>query len=91
MRGFPGGSVVKNLPKKQETQEMQVQVLGQKYPLAKATATHSSNLAWEMPWTEKPDRYSSWGHKSYTTWQLNHQPTMVFPVVWEMWDVRAGS
>ena len=32
MRGFPGGSVVKNLPEKQETQEMQVQFLGQEYP-----------------------------------------------------------
>ena len=59
MRGFPGGSVVKNLPEKQETQEMQVQFLGQEDPLVKETATHSSNLAWEIPWTEKPDRYSS--------------------------------
>ena len=26
-------------------------------------ATHSSILAWEIPWTEEPERYSPWGHK----------------------------
>ena len=51
--GFPGVSVVKNLPAKQETQ---VQSLGQKDPLDKEMATHSSILAWEIPWTEEPGR-----------------------------------
>ena len=50
-QGFPDGSVVKNLPIMQETQ---VQSLGQKNPLEKETATHSSILAWEIPWTEEP-------------------------------------
>ena len=50
-RGFLGGSVVKNPPAKQETQ---VQSLGQEDPLEKEMATHSSNLAWEISWTEKP-------------------------------------
>ena len=45
--GFPGGSVVKNLPAKQE---MQVQFLGQEDTLEKKMATHSSIFAWEMPW-----------------------------------------
>ena len=35
-------------------QEMQVQSLGQEDPLEKETATHSSILAWEIPWTEEP-------------------------------------
>ena len=42
--GFSGGSVVKNLPVRQETQ---VQSLSQEGPLEKEMATHSSNLAWE--------------------------------------------
>ena len=45
---------VKNLPVMQETQQMWVQSLGQEGPLEKETATHSSILAWEIPWTEKP-------------------------------------
>ena len=35
-------------------QEMQVQSLGQEDPSEKGLATHSSILAWEIPWTEKP-------------------------------------
>ena len=42
-KGFPGGSVVKNLP---ATQETQIQSLGQKEPQEKEMATHSSILAW---------------------------------------------
>ena len=49
--GFPCGSVVKNLPIKQE---VQVQSLGQEDPLEKEMATHSSILAWRIPWTEDP-------------------------------------
>ena len=43
---------------------MQVQSLGQEDPLEKEMATHSSILAWEIPWTEEPSRLS--GHKSQT-------------------------
>ena len=50
-RGFPGGSVAKNLPAKQETQ---VGSLGQEDLLEEEMATHSSFLAWEFPWTEEP-------------------------------------
>ena len=49
IRHVPGGSVVKNLP---AMQERQVQFLGQEDPLEKEMATHSSILAWEIPWTE---------------------------------------
>ena len=44
---------VKNLPAMQETQ---LQSLGQKDPLEKEMATHSSVLAWRIPWTEEPGR-----------------------------------
>ena len=53
--GFPGGSEVKNPPAMQETQEMQVQSLGQEDPLEEGIATHSSILAWKIPWTEESD------------------------------------
>ena len=51
---------VKNLPAMQETQEMQVRSLGQKDPLEEM-ATHSSILAWEIPWTEEPGGLQSKG------------------------------
>ena len=47
--------MVKNLA----IQEMQVQSLGQEDPLEKDTATHSSILAWEIPWTEEPSGVQS--------------------------------
>ena len=43
---------VKNLPAMQESW---VQFLGQEDPLEKGMATHSSFLAWRIPWTEEPD------------------------------------
>ena len=42
---------IKNLP---AMQEMQVRSIGQKDPLGKGMATHSSVLAWRIPWTEEP-------------------------------------
>ena len=49
--GFPGGSVVKNLPAMWETG---VRSLGQEDPLEEEMATHSRILAWRIPWTEQP-------------------------------------
>ena len=46
--------MVKNPPEVQETQETGVQSLGWGEPLEKEMATHSSILAWEIPWTEGP-------------------------------------
>ena len=46
--GFPGGSAVKNLPAMQETW---VRSLGREDLLEEGMATHSSTLAWELPWT----------------------------------------
>ena len=48
--------MVKNLPAKQETW---VQSLGQKEPLEKGMATHSSIIACRTPWTEEPGRLQS--------------------------------
>ena len=55
---------VKNLPAMQESQ---VRSLGRKDLLEKGLATHSSVLAWKIPWTEEPGSYSPWGHKELDT------------------------
>ena len=49
---------VKNLPAVQETR---VQFLGQEDPLEKEMVTHSSVLAWRIPWTEQPGGLQSIG------------------------------
>ena len=56
--------MVKKLPAMQETQ---LQSLGQKDPLKKGVATHSSILAWRIPWTEEPGGLQSMGHKESDT------------------------
>ena len=45
---------VKNPPAIQETQETRVRSLGRVDPLEEGMATHSSILAWRIPWTEEP-------------------------------------
>ena len=51
----------------QETQETQVQSLGQEDPLEEEMATHSSILAWKIPWTVEPGGLQSMGvAKSWT-------------------------
>ena len=50
--------LVKTLPAVQETW---VRVLGEEDPLEKEMATHSSILAWRIPWTEQPSRLQSMG------------------------------
>ena len=50
--------IVKKLPAVQETR---VQSLGQEDPLEKGMATHSSILAWRIPWTEEPGGLQSMG------------------------------
>ena len=60
-RGFLGGSVVKNPPAMQEPQETWVRSLGQEDPLGEGMATHSSVLAWRIPWTEESGRLQSIG------------------------------
>ena len=61
--------MVKNLPAVQETW---VRFLGQEDMLEKGMATHSSILAWKMPWTEEPGRLHFMGvTESDTTEQLS--------------------
>ena len=50
--------MVKNPPAMQETW---VRSLGREDPLEKGTATHSSILAWRIPWTEEPSGLQSMG------------------------------
>ena len=57
---FPCDSVVKNPPAMQELQ-MWVGSLGQEEPLEEAMATHSSILAWRIPWTEESGGLQSIG------------------------------
>ena len=71
--------MVKILPAMQETQ---VQSLGWKDPLEKEMATHSSILAWKIPWTEEPGRLQPWGHKELdTTEQLTQTSLLLFHIV----------
>ena len=55
---FPGGSVVKNPPANAGDVGS---IPGQEDPLEEEMATHSSTLAWRIPWREKPGRLQSLG------------------------------
>ena len=71
--GFPAGSVGKNLPAMQETQQnLQVWSLGWEDPLKKEMAIHSSTLAWKMPWTEE-----SGGLKSIGSQRVWHDQSII--------------
>ena len=63
-QGFPGGSVVKNLP---VMQEMGVPSMSQEDPLEKEMRIHSSILAWAMPGTEEPGGLQSMGSQKSQT------------------------
>ena len=56
--GFSSGSAVKHLPAMQETRGRS---LGQEDPLEEEMTTHSSVLAWKIPWTEEPGGLQSMG------------------------------
>ena len=92
-KGFPGGSVVKNLSV-QETQKT-IWSLGQEDPLEEEMAAHSSNLVWEIPWTEEPGRLQSvglqrvghdWAHthlvnaQYYVTFSVRHRDSQFLKV-----------
>ena len=61
--------LVKNLP---AVQEIWVQSLGCEDPLEKKTTTHSSILAWRIPWTEEPGRLQSMGSQTLLSEKLTH-------------------
>ena len=60
-RAFPSSSAIKNPPAMQETHEMLAWSLGQQDPLEKHMETHSSILAWRIPWSEEPRGLQSKG------------------------------
>ena len=86
LRNFPGGAVVKNLPRIQETQ---VPSLGWEDPLEKEMATHSSLLAWRIPWTQEPGGPQSMGpQESDTTERLNPLPQPAHVVAsYKLWSL----
>ena len=59
--GFYQGSSSKNLSAMQEMQETQVRSLGREDALEGEMATHSSTLAWKIPWAEEPGGLQSTG------------------------------
>ena len=58
LRASPVAQMVKSLP---ATWETGVPSLGREDPLEKEMVTHSSTLAWKIPWTEEPGRLQSMG------------------------------
>ena len=62
--GFPGGSVVKNPPASAGNVGS---IPGSGRSPGEGTATHSSILAWELPWTEEPGRLQSMGSQKNQT------------------------
>ena len=72
--GFPSGSAVKNPLGEQEKQTW-VQFLSQEDPLEDGIATHSSILAWRIPWTEESGRLYSTGSQRDMTEVTEHECT----------------
>ena len=90
VRGFSGGLAIKNPPAMQETW---VWSLGRENPLEQVMATHSSILAWRIPWTEVPSGLQSiWskrvGHNSSdsmcTHTRLIEQTFFIYFLFWNL-------
>ena len=71
-------------------QETWVWSLGQEDPLEKAMATHSSTLAWKIPWTEKPGRLQSMGSQRVGHWTL-HFHFIAVVQGWSCWQDQGVS
>ena len=68
-----------------EMQEVLVQSLGWEDPLEEGMVTHSSIVAWRIPWTKEPGRlqYSPWAHKgSEMTEQLSTAQHNISDIIW---------
>ena len=70
--------MVKHLPAMQKTQ---VRSLGREDPLEKGMATHSSTLAWKIPWMEKPGRYSPWDLKESDMTERLHFLSLLYLLI----------
>ena len=74
----------------QEPQETQVQSLGQEDPLEEGMVTHSSILAWRIPWAEEPVELQSMeSHKSQTglEWLCVHASMTAFTLQRQSWAI----
>ena len=65
--GFSGGSGINKPPAKAGDAGDTGSILGREDPLEKEMATHSSILAWRIPWTEEPGRLPSMGSQESDT------------------------
>ena len=70
--GVPGGPMAKTPSAMQETR---LRSLGWQDPLEKEMATHSSILAWRIPWTEEPGGLQSTGLQKSQAWLATKQGT----------------
>ena len=77
---LPVAQMVNSLPAKQETR---IQSLGQEYSLEKEMATHSSILAWRIPWMEDPGGLQSMGLQRVHTIERLH-----FHFTFFQWDEK---
>ena len=69
--GFPGDSMVKNLPAMQETQNSWVWSPGQEDPLEESMTTHTIILAWRIHGQRSLAAYGQWGRKASDTTEAN--------------------
>ena len=77
IKDFPVAQIVKNLPAMQETR---IRSLGQEDLLEKGVATHSSILAWRIPWTEEPVGLQSVGLQIVRhDWETNTHISIIQP------------
>ena len=85
--GFPGSSVVKNLSAMQETG---IRSLGWENPLEKGMATHSSILAWRIPWTEQATvhRVSKQLDMTEATENTHTEASKNPPWLWSSWVLK---
>ena len=79
--------MVKNLPAMEETW---VWSLGQKDPLEKEMATHSSTLAWRISWTEEPGRLQSMGSQRVTHYRVTNTTTITM-YGYENWTIKKAE
>ena len=83
MRTSLVAQTVKRLPTMRETR---VQPLGQEDLLEKEMATHSSTLAWKIPWMEDLVGYSSWGRK-----ESDFTHSLITLKMWGTWWLSSGT
>ena len=89
---FPSGSVVMNLPANAEDSGDVVWSLGWKHPMEEGMETHSSILAWRIPWTEEPGELQSMGsqrvgHDWATERAGKWTVQWCWPALWQLfWD-----